>query len=234
MKYIVTCEHGGNQVPEEYKELFKDSSARLKSHEGLDIGVLKLAKAFAKNADYFFYTEVSRLVVELNRIIHHPQLLSDITKQLSPAEKKSLITRYYLPYRNGVTEAIAESIKEGESVVHLSVHSFTPVLNNEERKTDIGLLYDPKRKREKEFCKLWKENVKTLNDILRVRFNYPYLGISDGFVTELRKKFPETKYIGIELEVNQKLLMDEQHYKKLEETLVNSFEHILSLTSYKN
>ena len=38
---------------------------------------------------------------------------------------------------------------------------------------------------------------------LIVRRNYPYLGISDGFTTHLRKAFGP-RYAGIELEVNQK------------------------------
>ena len=34
--------------------------------------------------------------------------------------------------------------------------------------------------------------------------NYPYLGKADGFTTSLRQEFQE-RYIGIELELNQKL-----------------------------
>jgi hypothetical protein len=40
-----------------------------------------------------------------------------------------------------------------------------------------------------------------------VRRNYPYLGVGDGLRTALRGVFSEEEYIGIELEVNQALLV---------------------------
>ena len=39
---------------------------------------------------------------------------------------------------------------------------------------------------------------------LSIRCNYPYKGNADGFTTYLRKQFSEKKYLGIELEINQK------------------------------
>jgi len=85
------------------------------------------------------------------------------------------------------------------------VHSFTPKLNDQERNNDIGILYDPKKLNEKEFSRLW---VNALNNVskktFKTRFNYPYLGKSDGHTTSLRKKIGHA-YIGIELEINQKL-----------------------------
>jgi hypothetical protein len=44
----------------------------------------------------------------------------------------------------------------------------------------------------------------------RIRMNYPYLGKADGFTTSLRQEFQE-QYIGIELELNQKLFAEEGH-----------------------
>ena len=89
------------------------------------------------------------------------------------------------------------------------MHTFTPKLNEEIRNTDIGLLYDPTRSEEKEFSKKFKQNIKNHNPDLKIRFNYPYLGKADGFTTYLRKKFPEN-YLGIELEVNQKFVSQNQ------------------------
>ena len=41
---------------------------------------------------------------------------------------------------------------------------------------------------------------------LRVRYNYPYRGDSDGLTTWLRKKHPAARYLGIEIEINQRLV----------------------------
>ena len=88
--------------------------------------------------------------------------------------------------------------------MHVSVHTFTPELDGEVRQADIGLLYDPKRKYEQACSKEWKAALNKADKNLLVRFNYPYLGIADGFTTYLRRKFTENEYVGIELEVNQK------------------------------
>jgi hypothetical protein len=39
---------------------------------------------------------------------------------------------------------------------------------------------------------------------LRVRRNYPYQGRNDGLTLPLRRRFPPTSYVGVELEINQK------------------------------
>ncbi len=39
-----------------------------------------------------------------------------------------------------------------------------------------------------------------------MRRNYPYLGTADGHTTQARRIFPANAYLGIELELNQRLL----------------------------
>jgi predicted N-formylglutamate amidohydrolase len=148
---------------------------------------------------------MSRLVIELNRSLHHKGLFSRFSQALSEAEKTKLIQQDYLPYRNKVQQKIATLIQAGHTVLHLSVHSFTPELDGEKRNADIGLLYDPSRALEKPFCQIWKQVLNQLMPDWTVRLNYPYLGKADGFTTYLRKQFAEEKYLGIELETNQAL-----------------------------
>ena len=66
------------------------------------------------------------------------------------------------------------------------------------------MLYDPRLAPEKHWAEEWKRALQDLEPALKVRRNYPYLGVADGFVTHLRKVFDESHYLGIELEVNQK------------------------------
>ena len=205
MKLILTCEHGGNKITMEYGKYFLKAGAALDSHRGYDPGALDLFRYLADLADHRNSSETSRLLVELNRSLHHPQLFSEYTKGLSDQQKEEILKHYYFPYRNAVESEIAEIINAGEEVLHISIHSFTPILKGEVRKTDIGLLFDPSRGREKEFCSLFKKKLKSVNLELVSRFNYPYLGIADGFPTYLRKVFPKS-YMGIELEVNQKFV----------------------------
>jgi predicted N-formylglutamate amidohydrolase len=90
--------------------------------------------------------------------------------------------------------------------LHLGSHSFTRVKSGVVRNADIGLLYDPRRASEREFCRKWRDALRTLAPRWVVRFNYPYHGYSAGLTTELRKRMPADVYAGIELEVNQKLV----------------------------
>jgi len=224
-KILITCEHGGNQIPEEYRKYFRTHQDLLQTHRGWDPGALELYKKFvAVGADASFFSETSRLLVELNRSRHHENLFSVATKEIPAIEKNAILEWHYEPYRKKVEETITSFLAQNHSVLHISVHSFTPELNGEIRNADIGLLYDPQRKREKAFCALWKEELLIENPALKVRFNYPYRGTADGFTTYLRKKFPDESYAGIELEVNQKFPFgDSETWLKIQQNIVQSF-----------
>ncbi len=72
MKVVITCEHGGNKIPKDYQYLFKDYKSVLQTHRAYDPGALELAKLLSKKGNYFFFSEISRLLIELNRSIQNP------------------------------------------------------------------------------------------------------------------------------------------------------------------
>lgn len=201
---IITCEHAGNKVPEHYRYLFKNKEYILETHRGYDIGALELAETCAREMRITPYNHfVSRLIIDLNRSLHNPSAFSEFVHHLDDKEKQSIIKTYYEPHRKEVEQEISNFIGTGGYLLHLGVHTFTPELNGTVRNTDIGLLYDPARPKEKEFCEIWKTLLEERSD-LKIRFNYPYLGVMDGFSTYLRKQFSSAHYSGIEIEVNQK------------------------------
>jgi predicted N-formylglutamate amidohydrolase len=207
MKIVLTCEHGGNDVPEHVQHLFSSNKQILHTHKGLDLGALDLFNQLKPLADFSISSTTSRLLIELNRSLHHKNLFSEFSKTLSTSEKKELINFYYLVYRNKVENSVRNYIKEGNEVLHISVHSFTPILNSIERNCDIGVLYDSSNTNEKEFSRQFRKKVLEQNRHLNVRYNYPYLGKMDGFTTYLRKQFP-CNYVGIEIEINQKYALE--------------------------
>jgi predicted N-formylglutamate amidohydrolase len=158
---------------------------------------------------------VSRLLIELNKSQGHPRLFSDFSSGLSGSDKALLLNEYYLPHRAAVRAAIAGQARGGRRSLHIAVHSFTPRLAGEARSADVGLLYDPNRTAEKDLCLRWKAALKEVRPELRVRRNYPYLGVEDGLTTALRCDFQERQYLGIELEVNQALLTGRGATRKL-------------------
>ena len=226
---IFTCEHGGNNVPKEYKLLFSKKQRILDTHRGYDPGALILAKALSKAFHApLFYSTTTRLLVDLNRSITNKSLYSEITKNLSEADGDKLLNAYYYPYRSQVESFIKEQIDNKQAVLHLSIHTFTPLLGTIERKTDIGLLYDPKRQEEKTFCQQWRKEMSDDETTYRIRMNYPYKGNSDGLTTHLRSMYSENKYLGIELEVNQKYpLSQRDSWQHLQRIIIQGLKQAL-------
>jgi hypothetical protein len=62
-----------------------------------------------------------------------------------------------------------------------------------------------------------------------LRSNYPYQGRSDGLTSQLRKRHPDAVYVGIEIEVNQRfVLQGGAPWEILRSDLVESLEATLS------
>lgn len=216
-RLFLSCEHGGNEVPGFLAPFFKGASAILRSHRGLDIGALDLFEHLRPLADASFSCTLSRLCIEMNRSIGHPRLYSPFTKPLPPPLKLALMD-HYRAYRDPIIAGITDATAGGGAVLHVSVHSFTPELDGERRELDIGLLYDPARKGEKAFCAAWDQEIRRRAPGLRVRMNRPYKGTADGLTTALRKRFPN-KYLGIELEVNQRFAAKGRMHPDVNEVL---------------
>lgn len=203
---LLTCEHAGNQIPIEYAHLFSNAEEVLESHEGWDPGAWEVATYLSSHLNLpVFGCHTSRLVIEANRSLNNAQLFSRYTHSLSDVAKQRLIDDIYFPYRNEIENQIQKLPKP---VLHLSIHSFTPVLHNVIRTVDIGLLFDPSRKSESAFCQKFKIALEKVAPGLSIQFNQPYAGVDDGFTTYLRTQYNESRYLGIEIEINQKLLTD--------------------------
>ncbi len=203
---ILSCEHGGYRIPARYRPLFAGRESVLWSHRGYDPGALELAVAISRRLKApLVVSRVSRLLVELNRSLHHRRLFSEFTRMLDDKEKVEILDHHYHPYRERLKREVARLIRARKRVLHLSIHTFAPRLNGEMRRADIGLLYDPARAAERRVCEKWVAELKrTLPDYV-VRRNYPYLGKADGLTTHMRGISPASRYLGIELEINQRL-----------------------------
>jgi predicted N-formylglutamate amidohydrolase len=202
--FLITCEHGGNRIPAAYRALFAGQQALLATHRGYDAGALPMARYLARRlAAPLVGATVSRLLVDLNRSIGHPQLFSERTRSAAPGVRARIIAVHYLPYRRRVEDLVAGYMAAGCRVLHISSHSFTPELHGQRRTADIGLLYDPVRRGEARLCARWKAALGSRAPGLRVRRNYPYRGSGVGLAAHLRRRWPAARYLGIELEINQ-------------------------------
>ena len=207
IQFLITCEHGGNRIPAAYLGCFAGQEDLLQSHRGHDPGALAMARELAQRLDApLHYSTVSRLLVDLNRSPRHPRLHSETIRAQREEVRQDIVERHYLPYRGRVEAEIANVIESSGRVIHISSHSFTPVLDGVVRTADIGLLYDPARAGEAALSRAWLEALKAQAPALRLRRNYPYRGTSDGFTAWLRRRFAADQYIGVELEINQAMV----------------------------
>jgi predicted N-formylglutamate amidohydrolase len=165
---------------------------------------------------------VSRLLIDLNRSIGHPQLLSAATRRAPAKLRAKFVEQYYWPYRVQVERLVRQSVSRGRRVIHISSHSFTPELDGKVRRADVGLLYHPARRGETELCARWKASLAAFAPALRVRRNYPYAGKGDGLASHLRRRFPRGAYVGIELEVNQRIIAAGRRWTALRGVLIDS------------
>jgi predicted N-formylglutamate amidohydrolase len=202
---VVTCEHATPFVPGCYAFLFEGRRGILATHRAYDRGSLELARRMARFAGAkLFAGRVTRLLVDLNTSPGHRGLFSSSARTLPPGEQERLLQRYYHPYREAVAGEIERTLAAGQSVLHLAVHTFAPVLRGRRRAADIGLLYDPRRMPERLFCRRWRAAVLDAMPSLQIRMNYPYRGTADGLTSALRRRFPPAAYMGVELEANQR------------------------------
>ena len=203
---VLTCEHAGNRIPRQYARLFAGAERVLESHRGWDPGALRLARLLARRLERpLLATHWSRLLVEANRSRTNPRLWSRFTRAIPRDERERILARYWRPHRQAVEAAIGRTITRGGRVVHVAVHSFTPVMDGEVRNADVAFLFDSKRVGEARFARRWRALLHQNAPTLRLRHNYPYRGASDGLATWLRRRHSGARYLGFELEVNQAL-----------------------------
>jgi predicted N-formylglutamate amidohydrolase len=201
---LLSCEHGGNKVPAEFRQLFAPHRELLQTHRGWDPGTKQLAERWQRELKCELHVAtVTRLLVDLNRSPNHRSVFSEITRDQPAAEKQKMLTTYHTPHRQQVIDSVKKAVELGHRVLHIGVHSFTPELNGEIRNADVGLLYDPASLWESELSNRWRQSLRASKLGPRVRLNYPYRGNSDGLTTALRKLVPSGTYAGIEIEVNQ-------------------------------
>lgn len=213
MSILVTCEHGGNRVPAVWASRFAGAEETLATHRGWDPGALPLAQDLAHRLRApLRAATVTRLLVDLNRSAHHPRVFSEWSRALPRAARAAILARHHAPHRAAVEGEVELRVRAGRRVVHLGVHSFTPVLDGEVRRADVALLYDPARPLERSLCSVWARSLAVALPHLAVRRNQPYRGASDGLTTWLRGRFPPEAYLGIEIEVNQRLLGPEGRF----------------------
>jgi len=231
LRVVVTCEHASWAVPAELGDLGL-SRGVLQSHRGWDEGALPIAESIAAALRApLFAAKWSRLVADCNRSANHQGVVRRRLDQrdvpgnrIDRAARAARVAKYWAPYRDEVEEHVRLAVRAGP-LLHLSVHSFVERLNGIERKNDVGLLHDPDRPREVAFCEALKPPLVAEGFV--VRRNFPYFGDTDGVTSWFRTELPASRYLGIEIECNQRLSRTASGQRRLAVALEQALGEVL-------
>ncbi len=202
---LLTCEHASCLVPEEYQNL-GITEEELCRHIGWDIGAAEVVKVLTRELNAVAVCAgYSRLLIDCNRELEdHDLILAEsdgvsipANQSLLPAEREKRIQNFYHPYHEAIDQLFAE---QGSSLL-LSIHSFTPVLRGQERKFDVGVLFDS-------YDTLAQELGQRLEKAgFNIRYNEPYSG-HDGLIFSARNHGKRHGILYIELEINNGLIAE--------------------------
>lgn len=227
---IISCEHASDHIPQDYCKHLAADAHILNSFAALDIYAKELTQEMVKEikCDHIF-GNISRFILDLNKNPHHDHCFSTWAQNhLSSVEKKELLNQYYHPYRQQLIDLIQNYIQKNLQIIHLSIHTFSPISKGQEHNAAIGILYDPHRHGEKEVARIWHELL-IKRTPFRVRLNYPRTGKSDNLTSYLRKQFAEKDYLGLEIECNASLLEKESDFKEYSQELIHSMISLMEL-----
>ena len=208
--YLVTCEHGGNEIPPPYVALFRSHGALLASHRGYDPGALAMARSLARALDARLLTStISRLLVELNRspgrqFRYSPVMRSATTRR--PRRSLPALLHAALDGGGSVRARCGGERAARAARFVAFVHAVARWRRAPHgRRACCTTLPEPASAR---LCIAWQAALTARLPRWTTRRNYPYRGTGDGLTRYLRTRFDDASYCGIELEINQKHVRD--------------------------
>jgi predicted N-formylglutamate amidohydrolase len=150
--FLLACDHAGREIPRKLARLGL-SEHELSTHVAWDLGVAELGRRLSARLDAFLIMHnYSRLVIDANRPPEAPDSIPTLSERtriaanegLSSLDTRKRLEQLFLPYHQRISEELdARSARPG---VLVTLHSFTPVYMDEERRWHAGVLYgrDPR------------------------------------------------------------------------------------------
>tara|TARA_B100001778_G_C18324190_1_gene510032 strand:- start:9 stop:713 length:705 start_codon:yes stop_codon:yes gene_type:complete len=147
---LIVADHASNFIPEEYNNLGLPNRL-IESHIAYDLGIKKLSLELSKKLNaHLIIGSHSRLLVDLNRGVNDPTLISCISHgskiiqnyNLSSRDKRFRMNKIYDNYHN----KISKIIKKNKINLIISLHSFNPYYKKKKRNIKFGILSNDDRR----------------------------------------------------------------------------------------
>ncbi len=147
---LLVCEHASNRLPSGFGTLGL-TSADMERHIAWDPGALPVARGLAQRLDAVLVeSTVSRLVIDCNRPLDAPDLITERTettdipgnKGLSANDRQDRIAASWVPFHETLEKLIDQRIATGRATAVVSIHSFNPAWKGVERPWHAGIIHD--------------------------------------------------------------------------------------------
>jgi predicted N-formylglutamate amidohydrolase len=201
---VVTCEHASNRLPEDIPTQ-SDDLPWFNTHWGWDPGAGAVTRELVKHKKCVaILSNFSRLICDPNRHISEWDWIREKVEEhtlsfnhkLDASERQRRRECYHEPFHDEIDACLKERVARGGDVLLLSIHSFTPILGDEVRPMEMGVLYD-------RFDPVAERFAGTLRDQGFVTaLNEPYSG-KDGAIYSAGRHGCRHGVIYLELEIRQ-------------------------------
>jgi predicted N-formylglutamate amidohydrolase len=228
--FLLVCDHASRRFPAAMRQLGLADWV-LERHVAWDIGSDELTRCLADRFDApAVLAGYSRLIVDLNRQLHHPSAFIKVSDgiaipgnlELSELEREQRIESFFRPYHDAISEQLDRLQDSGRVPALLSIHTCTPVFNRLVRRMHIGVMWD----RDPRIARPLIERLGGREDVC-VGDNEPYSGKHPNDFTidyhAERKGFP---CVGVE--VRQDLVDTEAGAHQWAGVLADALEDILA------
>ena len=200
--FFFTAEHASNRIP---VKISKSDGQFLNTHWAYDIGIAPLIQQLCQKLSCSgVQTEYSRLWIDANRAPNQDGLIKtsiegkhlSFNQRITPAEKDFRIQSFHEKYHNTISEELR---KHNRSPILISLHSFTPIWNNQIRTMDIGVLFD----RDEDLAYAVAKRIE--DEGFFVAMNKPYSG-KNGLIYAADRHGNQENIPYVEFEFNQSIL----------------------------
>ncbi len=232
---VVICDHAGKNFPQALGQLGIRDEDREK-HIAYDIGTEEVGICIGKKLDAKTYiAHYSRLVADVNRDPLRPDFAPSVSdgipvpgnKDLPKEQLQARIDEIYTPYQDAVGAGLQAFLDSGKVPFLLSVHSFTPHMNGQDRPWEIGILWN-------------EEDVAAPRLIEELRRNNPDLTIGDnvpyslqmqggrGFSNTVERQAKSRGVPSLVVEFRQDTVDTPEKARKMAEVFLESFEIVMA------
>jgi predicted N-formylglutamate amidohydrolase len=217
---LLVCDHASNRFPRSLGTMGLDYLDRV-SHIALDIGANAVAEKLADNlGSTAVLCQYSRLIVDCNRELIDDSAFVEYSdgvdipgnQNLQSNQKERRASEIYWPYHNAIKDQIVRLKKNGIDPIVISIHSFTPVMNGNDREWEIGVLWDKDSVTAEIFLTRLVESGYLVGN------NKPYSGKDpEDFTIDFHAESAGLPHVGIE--ISQNLINHDDGVERVSNTL---------------